>query len=85
MLGVTGSDADFHKNIRDYLTSVKEISPVPVMLGFGIKESSHVKPLLDVIDGAIVGSNLIKVIRKTDCSIEAIKKYVSDFRNDLNS
>lgn len=83
-MGVTGSGADFHKNIRDYLASVKAVSKVPVMMGFGIKTPEDVKPLLDIIDGAIVGSNLIRLLKKTDYSADAVKAYVSDFKQKIN-
>lgn len=83
-MGVTGSDAQFHKDIRKYLSSVKEISKVPVFMGFGIKKPEDVKPLMDILDGVIVGSNLIKLLKKTDYSVEAVKEYVADFRKAIN-
>lgn len=83
-MGVTGSGADFHKNIRDYLSSVKAVSKVPVMMGFGIRSPEDVRPLLDVIDGAIVGSNLIRLLKKTDYSLDAVKAYAADFKQKIN-
>ncbi len=83
-MGVTGSDAQFHKDIRKYLSNVKEISRVPVFMGFGIKKPEDVKPLMDILDGVIVGSNLIKLLKKTDYSLEAVKEYVADFRKAIN-
>lgn len=83
-MGVTGSDAQFHKDIRKYLSNVKEISKVPVFMGFGIKKPEDVAPLMDILDGVIVGSNLIKLLKKTDYSLAALKEYVADFRKAIN-
>lgn len=34
-MGVTGQSATFHRDVLEYLKSVKAVSPVPVMMGFG--------------------------------------------------
>ena len=55
-MGVTGQGAEFHKEVRSYLTAVREATDLPVMMGFGIRTAADVLPLADLIDGAIVGS-----------------------------
>ena len=85
-MGVTGQDAnEFYKNTTDYLDNVRNISKIPVMMGFGIKEYADVKPYADHIDGCIVGTHLINIMRETNFSLEAIKNYVSEFKKALNS
>ena len=61
-MGVTGQSADFHKEVKEYLTYVKSISKIPVMMGFGIREAKDVKDMKDLIDGAIVGSYFINIM-----------------------
>lgn len=82
-MGVTGGTADFHRNIREYLTHVKEASPVPVMMGFGIKTPKDIESVQDIIDGAIVGSHFIKLLRSSNYSMEAVKKYIKEFKENI--
>ena len=82
-MGVTGGQAEFHKNIRKYLSSVKAASPVPVMMGFGIRTASDIKPLEDVIDGAIVGSHFIKLLKSNNYDTDAVKEYISGFKAEM--
>ena len=82
-MGVTGGTADFHKNIREYLTHVKEVSPVPVMMGFGIKTPKDIESVKDIIDGAIVGSHFIKLLRSSNYSMDAVKKYIREFKEQM--
>ncbi len=82
-MGVTGGQAEFHKNIREYLSSVKAASPVPVMMGFGIRTALDIKPLEDVIDGAIVGSHFIKLLKNNNYDTDAVKEYISGFKAEM--
>ena len=83
-MGVTGKGANFHKDIRKYLEKVKSVSKVPVMMGFGIRTAQDVKPLKDVIDGAIVGSHFIKLLESSNFSDETITTYIKTFKQELN-
>lgn len=82
-MGVTGGQAEFHKNIREYLSSVKAASPIPVMMGFGIRTASDIKPLEDVIDGAIVGSHFIMLLKNNNYNTDAVKEYISGFKAEM--
>jgi tryptophan synthase alpha chain len=83
-MGVTGQDASFHKDVVEYLHNVKRISKIPVMMGFGIRSAKDVDSVKDTIDGAIVGSHFIKLMRDNSYDIEAIKSYCSTFKKELN-
>ena len=82
-MGVTGKGANFHKDIRKYLEDVKAVSNIPVMMGFGIRTVEDVRPLLDVIDGAIVGSHFIKLLESNDFSDKTITDYISNFKEKM--
>ena len=84
-MGVTGQAAHFHKNVRNYLESVKAVSKIPVMMGFGIRTAADVAPLEDIIDGAIVGSHFIKLLEANNYSEEAATDYVATFKKELNA
>ena len=83
-MGVTGNGATFHKMIKEYLTQVKSVSEIPVMMGFGIRTAQDVKPVKDIIDGAIVGSHFIKLLEESDYDVNVAKNYISEFKKELN-
>lgn len=83
-MGVTGQSGNFHREILNYLSSVKKVSKIPVMMGFGIEQAKDVAPMKDVIDGAIVGSHFIKLLEANDYKPETAAKYCSTFKKELN-
>lgn len=84
-MGVTGQAADFHRDVASYLAEVKKVSPVPVMMGFGIRTAEDVKPMRELIDGAIVGSHFIKIMEESGYSEAAVREYCSTFKRELNT
>ena len=83
-MGVTGQEAEFHKDVLDYLRKVKEVSKIPVMMGFGIRTYEDVLPMKEVIDGCIVGSHFINLLEEHQYDVNAAKEYCSSFRKGLN-
>lgn len=83
-MGVTGQAADFHREVISYLSFVKENSQIPVMMGFGIREASDVKPMMDIIDGTIVGSHFINILRESDFDENVAADYSRKFKKELN-
>ncbi len=83
-MGVTGRAGDFHKEVLSYLSYVKSVSKIPVMMGFGIRNAQDVAPMKDVIDGAIVGSHFINLMRESDFDPARAAQYSKEFREQLN-
>jgi tryptophan synthase alpha chain len=83
-MGVTGNGANFHKDIHNYLSEVKKYSDIPVMMGFGIRTAQDVLPLKDVIDGAIVGSHFIRLMKESEYSEQVVTDYIVNFQKELN-
>lgn len=84
-MGVTGQAADFHKEVLSYLKSVKEVSQIPVMMGFGIRTAADVALMHDVIDGAVVGSYFIQLMREHQFDPKAAEEYCMQFKKELNA
>lgn len=84
-MGVTGKGANFHKDVREYLSEVKAVSKVPVMMGFGIQDAKDVKQFCDIIDGAIVGSAFIRLMEEKNFDVNEAKDYVAEFKRELNT
>ncbi|MCR5234729.1 MAG: tryptophan synthase subunit alpha [Lachnospiraceae bacterium] len=84
-MGVTGQAADFHREVLAYLKSVKQVSLIPVMMGFGIREAKDVSPMKDIIDGCIVGSHFINILRENNFSAESGRDYARKFKEELKT
>ena len=82
-MGVTGQSKSFHREIVNYLEDVKAKSPVPVMMGFGITRAAELAPMKESIDGAIVGSHFIQLLREKGFAPEAAAEYCSTFKREL--
>ncbi len=82
-MGVTGQSGQYHREILSYLESVKKQSSIPVMMGFGITTAEDVRPMRDLIDGAIVGSHFIKLMEGCDYDLDIARKYVEEFKADF--
>ena len=83
-MGVTGQNADFHKDVKNYLKAVKNSANIPVMMGFGIRNAEDVENYKDVIDGCIVGSHFIEIMEKSNYDDNTIKEYITTFKAELN-
>lgn len=82
-MGVTGQAGTFHRDVHEYLTEVKRIADVPIMMGFGIRAPEDLAVVKDVIDGAIVGTHLMQILEESGYSALAAKEYCSQFKRNL--
>ena len=62
--GTTGESSHFHRSLITLMENVKKQVNTPIALGFGIKDSNQVTPFRGILDGIIVGSNLINRLEK---------------------
>ena len=84
-MGVTGQAAQFHKEVINYLSDVKKQSKIPVMMGFGIRTAADVAPMKDIIDGAIVGTNFIRLFEESNFDMGVVREYCETFKTELNA
>lgn len=63
-LGVTGVRSKITTDIGAMVDLVREVTDVPVAVGFGISTPEQAKKMATQSDGAIVGSAIIKIIEK---------------------
>lgn len=73
MTGVTGGRLTLGPAELDYLQRVREVSPVPVLAGFGVRSHQDVAVLGAEVDGVIVGSALLEAIDRGDDPDEFIR------------
>lgn len=63
-LGVTGERAQFHAGVDQFITTVKESTPLPIALGFGISTPEQYAHFATLCDGIIVGSAIVRQIEQ---------------------
>jgi tryptophan synthase alpha chain len=64
--GITGTREKFNKDLVEHLKSIKELSNIPVMAGFGISSPEQVEEMTSMADGVIVGSAIVEAFHKKD-------------------
>ena len=74
LTGTTGAREKLPEGLRAKLKNIKNITKIPVCVGFGISTPGQVKEIQKVSDGAIVGSAIIKVIEKNIGRKDLVKK-----------
>ncbi|MEI2466075.1 tryptophan synthase subunit alpha [Niallia taxi] len=73
--GITGSRTVFQAQLGEHLLKVKEVSPIPVLAGFGISTPEHVKEMTKHCDGVIVGSKIVELFHKNE--LDEIKSLIA--------
>ncbi len=58
--GITGERAQLPPDLPEQVASLREVSRLPVVVGFGISTPEHVRLVCSVADGAIIGSALVR-------------------------
>lgn len=80
--GITGTRNEFDQEVVEFLKRVKEVSPIPVVAGFGISTESQIKELTPHCDGVIVGSKIVDLLNKND--INGLESFMSVLNPEKN-
>lgn len=82
--GITGERADLPTDLTARIERLREVSDLPITVGFGVSQPDHVAAVTRVADAAIVGTAVVrKCSEKLDAPPEAIAAHVGSFINDL--
>ena len=80
--GVTGERNKMGNRVENLITKLKEISPNPVAVGFGISSPEHVKKVSKWgADGVIIGSAFVKRISKSNK--KEVVNQIGDFCEEM--
>ena len=63
--GITGERTELPPEIVDNVAWLREQTPLPICIGFGISRPEHVRMLAPVADGLIVGSAIVRRVAET--------------------
>ena len=83
--GVTGSSNLDEKEIEKNIKYIKSISSIPVMAGFGIKNSDDAKLLSSFSDGIVIGSSIVELIYKNseNKDFHEVSDYISNMKDAI--
>lgn len=83
--GTTGERSELPANLADEVNQLRQISGLPVCVGFGVSKPEHVRNVCAVADGAIVGSAIIRRItdaiekgQDSDAIVESVSQFISE-------
>lgn len=80
--GITGERSELPPDLVDRVGWLRERTPLPICIGFGISKPEHVRLLAPVSDGLIVGSAIVRMMeRAAESESEAlagIERLVTD-------
>jgi tryptophan synthase alpha chain len=62
--GITGVRNEYDAELTNFIKSVKEVSNVPVMAGFGISSKEQIQEISKYCDGVIVGSKIVELFEQ---------------------
>lgn len=87
--GITGAAAPVVNDVHNQVMRIKSKTPLPVVVGFGVRTGEQAKAIARGADGVVVGSAIVSAIEKSLGSkgepTEATRKGVSDLVRELSS
>ncbi len=81
--GITGTKSASIKDVEKKIKIIKKMTDLPVIAGFGIKNSMDAKKMSSISDGVVIGSSLVKMIGevyKKKNGLNEIIKFLKDFK-----
>ena len=81
--GTTGERVSFASDLAEHFANLRAASSIPVLAGFGISTSEHVKSFGEIADGVIVGSKIVTALVEQDWAtieklVQATKKTAAN-------
>ncbi len=78
LTGTTGAREELPPELPTFIARVRQYTPLPVTIGFGISKRNHFQAVARLAEAAVVGSAIIDEIDRADPSQQAarVKEYV---------
>ena len=84
-LGVTGMRSEIKTDLKSILADIREVTDLPLAVGFGINTPQQASEISKIADGVIVGSAIVKIIEEYGENSEIpLKEYVSAMKKASN-
>ena len=81
-VGITG-EKSATPEVEQHVARVRDVSDLPIAVGFGISNAHHVAAVTKHADAAIVGSALVKRIDQATDAVQAATGFVADLVTGL--
>ena len=81
--GITGTKSASVNDVKNKIKVIKKITNLPVIAGFGIKNSLDAKKMSSISDGIVIGSSLVNKIEevyKRKNGLNEIFKFLKSFK-----
>ena len=85
IMGITGQQSANLNDLEKSVAFIKKFTNLPVVPGFGIKNSTDVNKICKIADGAVVGSSIIKIIEENLNNKEKMLSEIDNFSKDLKN
>tara|TARA_Y100001960_G_scaffold315343_1_gene380741 strand:+ start:84 stop:878 length:795 start_codon:yes stop_codon:yes gene_type:complete len=86
--GITGQKSANIKELKHSIKIIKKHTKLPIVCGFGVKNSEQVKEICKISDGVVVGSSIVNIIEKNlknnKKTISSIEKFVKKLKKGTN-
>lgn len=82
-LGVTGSRASVDSDLPALVKRIKNITQVPLAVGFGVSNRDHFVHVGSMAEGVVIGSRLVKLLKSTP--IESIGNAIEQFSLEITN
>ena len=85
--GVTGTSAALAQSkSHDVLSGIREMSPVPVVAGFGISDAPSAAAMAGLADGVVIGSALVSAMAENPgAAAEVATRFLAPIRAALDA
>jgi tryptophan synthase alpha chain len=83
--GVTGASSLNTTEIRERVAQIRQVTQLPLAIGFGIKDAATAAMIAPIADGIIVGSALVEVIEQGgDDMLAAVHRFLTGIKLSLS-
>jgi len=85
LIGITGARSALPPDLAGFVERVRDQTPVPLAVGFGVSTPAQAQAVGSLADGVIVGSALIDAIEGTEDWPHAVADFVGELRSALEA
>jgi len=84
---VTGAANLDVSSIASKIPAIKSHVPLPVGVGFGIRDAQTARAVADVADAVVIGSRLVQLLEeaKPDAAAASLTSFIAEIRQALDA
>ncbi len=81
--GITGTTSANNADIKQRIADIREHTDLPVVTGFGIKNAAQAKEMMQLCDGAVIGSTLVDICHEAVAQGDDPARKVETFAREI--